>query len=343
MPSLVLAGDTLSVRLQSKHLVVERRAGIEGLPASEMRVPLHDLDRVVVTGSPYVTIPVLQKLMLKGIPVFFVTSSGRWLGSLSPDNNKNAARRVRQYELANDSAFALKITRALIYAKLRNSRRVLQRLAANRYESEDPEQISAVQQIQEMMESVLRVQSISEARGYEGLGATLYFSRLRRFFPEDMPFPERNRRPPRDPANALLSWSYAILGGEIEGAVRSHGLDACLGFLHGIEHGRPSLALDILEPFRAPVCDLLVLNIFNHRVLTAEHFQHNPENGGIYLRQNAYKNFFYAYENSMTRKFSLTKNAAHTDFRQEIRNSILTILRLFDDQDSSDLTFFHMP
>lgn len=342
MPSLILSGDTLSVRLESKHLEVVRRETPDAeLSGGQMRVPLHDLDRVLVVGRPNLTIPVLQRLMFEGIPCFFVTSHGRWVGSISPDNNKNAARRIRQYELAKDDELALIIARAIIGAKIRNSRRVLQRLAANRNESTDTDQMAVTNQMQQMGEHAMRAESIDEARGYEGMAAALYFARLRQFFPENVPFKERSRRPPRDPANALLSWCYTILTGEVEGAVRAHGLDACIGFLHGIEHGRPSLALDLIEPFRAPMCDLLTLNLLNHRVLTEDNFRFDAEKGGFYLKQDAHKDFFYAYENAMTRKFTLTKGAPHTDFRKELDNAVLTILHAMETGEAP--AFFQMP
>ncbi len=342
MPSLVLTGDTLSVRLESKHLEVQRKEAPDGaLSCGQMRVPLHDLDRVVIVGRPNVTMPVLQRLMFEGIPCFFVTSHGRWVGSMSPDNNKNAARRIRQYELSNNTSFALRIARALVTAKIRNSRRVLQRLAANRGESEQAGQTDAANQLRQMAEHAERAETVDEARGYEGMAAALYFARLGQFFPDNVPFKERSRRPPRDPANALLSWCYTILAGEVEGAVRAHGLDACLGFLHGIEHGRPSLALDLMEPFRAPICDLLTLNLLNHRVLTEDNFQYDAEESGFYLKQESHKDFFYAYENAMTRKFTLTKGAPHTDFRQELDNAVLTILRAFETNE--EIVFFQMP
>lgn len=342
MPSLVLTGDTLSVRLESKHLeVIRRETPGDEMSGTQMRVPLHDLDRVVVVGRPNVTLPVLQRLMFEGIPCFFVTSHGRWVGSMSPDNNKNAARRIRQYQLAGNTKFALKIAREIIRAKIINGRRVLQRLAANRGESEQTAQTDAANQMRQMAEHAERAETVDEARGYEGMAAALYFARLGRFFPENVPFTERSRRPPRDPANALLSWCYTILAGEIEGAVRAHGLDACIGFLHGVEHGRPSLALDLMEPFRAPVCDLLALNLLNHRVLTEDHFQYDDEVGGFRLKQDAHKDFFYAYENAMARKFTLKRGDPHTDFRQELDKAVLTLIRAFES--GGELSFFQMP
>ena len=107
------------------------------------------------------------------------------------------------------------------------------------------------------------------------MGAAVYFGQLGNYFPEGIPFTTRSRRPPKDAANALLSWTYSVLLGEIDGAVRSHGLDACIGFLHAVSHGTPSLSLDLLEPLRAPCCDLLDMNILNHKQLTKEHFEYS--------------------------------------------------------------------
>jgi CRISPR-associated protein Cas1 len=330
------------VRLESKHLeVIRRETPTDEVTSSRMNVPLHDLDRVVVVGRPNVTIPVLQRLMIEGIPCFFVTRYGRWIGSMSPDNNKNAARRIRQYQFAGNAEFSLKIARAIVKAKIINSRRVLQRLAANRGESGDSEQADVANRMRQMAEHVERVGTVDEVRGYEGIAASLYYARLGQFFPENIPFKERSRRPPRDPANALLSWCYTILAGEFEGTVRAHGLDACIGFLHELEHGRPSLALDLIEPFRAPICDLLALNLLNHRVLQEEHFQYDEETGGFILTQDAHKKFFYAYENAMTRRFTLKPGEPHTDFRRELDNAVLVLLRAFES--GGETSFFQMP
>lgn len=341
MPSLILSGDTVSVRLESKHLEVIRRPTEDDAPTTSLRVPLHDLERAVLVGRPNVSVAALQRLMLEGVPCYFLSAHGRWIGSLTPDNNRNAARRICQYEKANDQDLALRIARPLVNAKIRNSRRVLQRLAANREESAEPEQTVVTNRLEQLADHALRTANMDELRGYEGLAAATYFARLGRFFPTTVPFKERSRRPPRNPANALLSWTYAILLGEVEGAVRAHGLDACIGFLHGIAHGTPSLALDLLEPFRAPMCDLLALNLLNHRVLTEESFRFDTEDNGFYLKEECHREFFYAYEHAMTRKFVLIKGAPHTDFRQAITESVLTVIRALEG--GKEIGFFQMP
>lgn len=341
MAALILTGETISVRLESKHLEVIRWLEKGTEREARIRVPLVDLERVVIVGRPNVSIAVLQRLMFDGIPSYFVTSRGRWVGALTPDNNKNALRRIRQYELSFDGALALRIARKIICAKIRNSRRVLQRLSSNRQESAEPSQQQADADLAKLAGEAAAAQALPELRGYEGLAAARYFARLASFFPESIPFRGRNRQPPRDPANALLSWTYTILLGEIDGAVRSHGLDSCIGYLHAVTHGMPSLALDLLEPLRAPVCDLLALNILNHRILTDEDFRFDAEIDGYFLKEESHKAFFQAYESAMTRKFAPVKGEAHTDFRQLIEESVLTILRAMEGRE--DFDFFVMP
>ncbi len=341
MPSLVLSGDTISVRLESRHLEVIRWVEKGNKIEDRMRVPIIDIDRVVIVGRPNVSIAVLQHLMFNGIPSYFVTSRGRWVGSISPDNNKNAFRRIRQYQLAGESAFALNIARRIIYAKIRNSRRVLQRLSANRQESSDALQQRIDRELDTLAGQALEAQSIGELRGYEGIAAARYFLRLGSFFPENVPFNGRNRQPPKDAANALLSWTYTILLGEIDGTVRSHGLDACIGFLHEVSYGTPALSLDFLEPLRAPACDLLALNILNHRILKEEDFRYDVETSGFYLKEESHRTFFLSYENSMTRKFSALKGEAHTDFRRIIGDSVTAVLHAMEGD--PDIQFFLMP
>lgn len=342
MPSLILTSDTLRVTLVSKRLEILRKIrdnGGEHMLTSQ--VPLFDIDRVVVVGEPAFTMNAMMRLTEEGIPVFFVSKFGKWRGSLLPDNNLNAARRIRQYEQGTDPVFSLRIAKRLIFAKLRNSRRVLQRMAANRGLTEDEVHIHADAALRSYANEVLRAESVDMVRGIEGIGAALYFHTLGRYFPEALPFAERNRRPPKDPANALLSWTYTILLGEVETAVRCHGLDAGIGCLHCDRINTPSLALDLLEPLRPAVADLMVLNIVNHAMVNAnDHFEYR-EDGGVYLNQNGRRSFFATYEQTMLRRFSPAKGEPHTDFRRVIDTQVCEYLRALEQ--GEEPKFFMLP
>lgn len=342
MASLVISGDVITVRLISKHVEVIRWVERGKEAEARIRVPLVDVERVVIIGRPSVSYPTLTMFLRLGIPCYLLTRKGRWLGALVPDNNLNGARRIRQYEMARNDDFALHVARRLVYAKLRNSRRVLQRLSANRGESNLPVQRETDELLAKLAEQAVEAETLDELRGYEGMGAGKYFARLGLFFPSDVPFNGRSRRPPKDPANALLSWTYTIVLGEVDGAVRKHGLDSSLGFLHGLRHGSPSLALDLLEPLRAPVCDLLVLNFLNHKILSEGDFRFDAEEGGFYLSEEARKPFFQGYEAAMNRKFTPAKGESHTDFRKVIDDQVVEVLRTLEDP-SYEPDFFLMP
>lgn len=343
MPPLIINQNTVTARLEGQHLeLVNRGESNMANDFVKLRVPLFDVDRAVIVGRPMVSLAVLQKFMKSGIPVYFMTTRGRWIGALAPDNNMNAARRIRQYELSRDDNIKLKIAAKLVSAKIRNSRRVLQRLAANRKQSEEPKQIRVCDFFKRLGRLVQdNPGSLERLRGHEGIVAAEYFSRLATFFPEDVPFVERSRRPPKNAANALLSWTYSIVQGEIDASLRAHGLDPCIGFLHAVEHGTPALTLDLLEPLRAPLCDMLTLHLLNHRILRPEHFEYKVDDGGTYLGVAARKEFFFAYENSMTRKFSLSPGTPHVDFRKVIENATLAVLKAMEGD--SDYEFFSMP
>ena len=342
MPSLVISQDTVTVNLHSRHLeLIKRKTPDDTSTYEKMKVPLIDVDRVIICGRPAISIPVLQKLMKLGIPTFFLTSHGRWIGSISPDNNMNAARRIKQYEFAANGTFCIKLTQKLVYAKIRNSRRVLQRLAANRQISHYQSHSKAIESLIDLANSSLEIENIDKLRGCEGFSAAIYFEQLKNYFPPNIPFKNRTRRPPRDPANALLSWTYTIVQGEIDGIVRAHGLDACIGFMHAISHGTPALTLDLLEPLRAPCCDMLVLNILNHKHLNENDFEYHDDDGGTYLKQDSRKRFFESYEMAMTRKFTPYKGGNHIDFRGIIKESVINILKAMEN--NFDWNFFIMP
>jgi CRISPR-associated protein Cas1 len=342
MPPLIITRDAVSVRLRSETLEVARRHEDAGADREPLRVPLYDVERVVICGRPDVPLSVLHQLMKRDIPVVFLSGRGRYLGALAQDAPANALRRIRQYEFFRDDAGRRAAASRLIYAKIRNARRVLQRLAAPRGEIGSPEQKDALAKLRRLCADVRREPgTLDEVNGIEGSAAAVYFRRLGDFFPPELPFSNRSRRPPLDAANALLSYGYVVATGEIESALRAHGLDVGIGFLHAPGHDAPSLALDLLEPLRAPLCDMLALHLLNHRILRPEHFRLDAEDGGVYLTDEAKPPFFTAYEQTMTRKFTPAGGGAHVDFRRVIEWQVYATLRLLNGD--RDFGFFLLP
>ena len=248
-----------------------------------------------------------------------------------PQSNGNASRRVRQYQSSAVPTIVLKIARALVDAKIHNMRRMLQRWSANRKQAENAAQKNANRFLQECRRKLARATTLDEIRGFEGTATACYFKRMDAFLPAGMPFVARSRQPPKNPVNALLSWTYAIVTAEIETALRLHDLDPCIGYLHDLHLGRPSLALDLMEPLRAPLCDALALRIINRKLLTPQHFEFNRETGGYYLKDEFKKIFFKEYENNMERVFIENVTGVPTTFRKVILRQVISLCQAFEE------------
>jgi CRISPR-associated protein Cas1 len=270
----------------------------------------------VVETTAGLSISALAAFAEREVPVVLVRPDGRAVALCLPPAGDITAR-LAHYHSRFEPGFPLSISRLLVEAKIANSRRLLQRLASNRKEPPPP----AVARLEPFRVHALAATSIDSARGYEGTSAGQYFEALAAFFPSTAPFERRSRRPPHNPANALLSFGYSLLTHETTTALHAAGLDPALGYLHEPESGRPSLALDLIEPFRAPVADGLALDLLNHATLHPDkHFE--PAQGGIYLNHEGRRRFYTAYERRMDRPFTSDLTGERTTLRDEIRRQI---------------------
>ncbi|MBQ7651270.1 MAG: CRISPR-associated endonuclease Cas1 [Victivallales bacterium] len=340
MPTLYINGKDTEARLDDRRISVSW-LDFKNNDVAKIDVPLHDLDRVVIIGKPSVSMAVLHSFIKNNIPVYLLSYNGHWLGSMMPNNNGNGIRRLRQYEVDSDQNLQIRVAKRLVHSKIRNMRRVLQRLAANRRQSEDDAQTDACNSLAKLLDDLWTADSLDSVRGYEGVATSVYFGRLGSFFPPDVPFTTRSRRPPRDEANALLSWTYSIVMAEIEAEIRCAGLDPSFGFLHEMAYGRPSLACDLIEPLRAPLCDLLVLNLLNHGLIKSDNFHRESEDGGVYLNNDIRGTFFAEYEEYMERRFAEAKGGQHVTFRRVIRNMVNSVCNIIENKEDED--FFLMP
>jgi len=326
MPGLYVVTPGARIGLESEHIRLEVPAH-DDHPAEERDIPLLDIDRLVLDTRVACSMPLLAECMRREIPVILTRRGERIVGlCLSPAPHARARR--CQYERMRDPAFVLAIATAFVRAKLGNSRRVLQRLAANRPGREAEQAIGALRRL---TDDTATAASVETLRGIEGTGAGRYFEALGGFFPAKAPFEYRSRRPPHNPANATLSFGYTLLTAEAECAAHAAGLDAAQGFLHEPADRRPSLALDVVEPFRAPLADALALDAFSHGTLDpVKHFV--VEDGGVFLNEDGRKRFFVAYERRMNSEFVSPANGRRTTLRTELQQSAVALrMRIMDD------------
>jgi CRISPR-associated protein Cas1 len=331
MPSLYLLTPGTRVSLQSRALYVDVPA-VDDAEAVQRVVPLVDIEQATIGEDAQVSTAVLVAFMELDIPVNYISWSGRVLGLLRTPATRSAGTRMEQYRRSLDSGFCLGLARDLIQAKILNQKRILQRIAANR--KWDVE--AASNWFNHLIQGDSRTGSIDVLRGMEGVSSARYFEELAHFFPEEFPFERRSRRPPLNPVNAVLSYAYTVLGGEIETALWGCGLDPALGVYHTTEDRRASLALDLLEPFRSPVCDALAVDLFSHEMLKQEHFEKRIVEGsesdpgevqGCFLNLEGRKKFFVQYERRLERQFTYEQTGQRTTLRQLIERQCLDLKR----------------
>ncbi len=257
----------------------------------KVEVPLTKVSQVVVSGDVTLTTPALHTLLERGIEICFLSMYGQFRGRLSPPIAKNAFLRREQHRAHTDQHEALRIASACVRGKLENMRVML--LRANR-SLQDNEISDATTAIRAMVQQTAHAKTVGSLLGIEGSGSASYFQVFGKLLRGSLTFTHRRRRPPTDPINAMLSLGYTLLSHQVASAIQVVGLDPYIGFLHQPRYGRPSLALDLMEEFRPIIADSVVLNVVNHRILTAQDFE--EELGVIHLKATARKTFYGKFE-----------------------------------------------
>ncbi len=268
----------------------------------KMRVPVHMLGGLVTAGRVSLS-PVLMGFCLEqGITITHLSEYGRFLARVEGPVSGNVLLRRAQYRAADDTEHCAKIVRSIVTAKVANQRGVLRRALRDHAASMKPEACIAVETAEKRFTDSLRrlerPANVDVLRGLEGEAAAVYFGvfgHLLRSSEPDFQFKHRSRRPPLDPVNALLSFFYTLLTHDCRSALETVGLDPAVGFLHTMRPGRPGLALDLIEEFRPPVADRLVLSLINRKQVGANAFR-RMDNGAVLLNDDARKTVLVAWQ-----------------------------------------------
>ena len=306
MATLYLNEQQSIVKKRDEYLVIQYP------DKRKVEVPLIKVSQVVVSGDVTLTTPALHTLLASGIEVCFLSMYGHFRGRLSPPVAKNALLRRAQYAAHSQPEQALKIAQACVSGKLENMRTLL--LRANRTLL-DEEISTAATAIRAIVPEVAKATHIGSLLGYEGNASAAYFRVFGKLLRSStMPFERRRRRPPTDPINAMLSLGYTLLSHQVASAIQIVGLDPYAGFLHQTRHGRPALALDLMEEFRPIITDSVVLNIVNHRILTERDFE--AELGVVHLKEAAKKTFYAKFEERLLEEVQHPHFGYKTEYRR---------------------------
>lgn len=248
-----------------------------------LRVPLVNLEAIQTFGWNIGASPQLMgHCAEKGIHIAFCNPNGKLYCHVSGITAGNVLLRRRQYRMADSPEQSIRIAREMVAAKILNARTVLQRAARDYPKLETPFR-HTVRELAQSVKAARAEESAPRLLGIEGNAADMYFSAFPGLITAGgFVFNNRNRRPPRDPVNALLSFLYAILASDCKSALEAVGLDSFVGFYHKDRPGRAGLALDLMEEFRAPLADRVALTLINRGQLTAADF-HTDEAGSVRL------------------------------------------------------------
>ena len=265
------------------------RVSVGGANVADARLP--NTSHVAIYGNAQISTQALAALLDRDIPVVFLSGGGWLRGRTIGHGTKNADLRIAQYRAAVDPDVACSLARAFVAAKIRNQRTLLRRNACKL-------DVIALGELEALGKKAERAEAGPSLLGLAGTAARTYFERFSKMLKGvgegDFDLAHRNRRPPRDPVNALLSFCYSLLTKDIALAVVAAGLDPLIGFLHQPRYGRPALALDLLEEMRPLVADSTVISAINNGVVGAKDFVRAAT--GCSLTPTGRKKIIQAYE-----------------------------------------------
>lgn len=295
---------------------------------------LMDVSQLVLQGGVYLTGPALHELMAREIPVTWLSHGGWFLGHTVGLGHKNVELRTAQYRASFDAPHCLRLARELVATKVRNQRTLLRRnwkAAPGEPEAMGDELLA---QFRHDIDAAERARSLEALLGVEGNAAARYFQHFRQMISPDkrsanhtpgepdtgtpwgFDFTHRNRRPPADAVNALLSFGYAMLTRSLSVTLTAVGFDAQRGFFHQPRYGRPALALDMMEPFRPLLADSTVLTVINNGEIGPEDF--TQAGGAINLNERGRRSFITAFERRLGQEVSHPLFGYSAQYRQII-------------------------
>lgn len=291
--TLFVTSEDIYLSVQGENVLANREGEVVA------RYPLHTLQSIISFSYSGASPALMGECARRGIAFAFCTPTGRFQARVCGENNGNVLLRREQYRIADDEQRSVLIARAMIFGKISNAASVIRRTIRDhgpRVEGTALQEAAA--QIRNMQQPVLASASLDELRGHEGVAASAYFGAFDDLIlarKDDFFFNGRNRRPPLDRVNAMLSFAYSLLSHDCASALESVGLDSYVGFLHRDRSGRSSLALDLMEEMRPCMADRFVLTLINNRVMRGDDFL-IQSSGAVLLTDDGRKKFIRAWQ-----------------------------------------------
>lgn len=293
--------NTLYVTSENSYLALDGENIVVYEEQKELgRLPLHNLEGIVSFGYRGTSPALMGACAERNISLCYLTPQGKFLARVSGKTKGNVVLRQRQFDSVRDEQVSLEIAKNCIIGKVYNARWVLERAIRDHSLQIDAERVrTASGHLKNSLEFIQKSTSKGQLRGYEGEAASIYFGVFDELIlqqKKDFVFHGRNKRPPLDNVNALLSFVYTLLTNTITSALESVGLDPYVGYLHTDRPGRASLALDLIEELRAVLADRFVLSLINKKIVNAKSFS-KKENGAVLMDDDLRKKVLTEWQN----------------------------------------------
>jgi CRISPR-associated protein Cas1 len=285
-----------------------------------LEIPTREVEQVLVFGNIQLTTAVISECLDNQTPVIFLSQLGDYKGHLWSAEYDDIRTEMAQYKRQEDETFKLSVAQTIVVGKLLNSKQLLLRLNRKR---QNTTVIEAIDALDRDITAIERAETLNVLRGYEGNSAARYFSALGQLIVnEAFTFTERNRRPPKDPVNSLLSFGYTLLFNNVLGLLLAEGLNPYLGNLHGSEKKQTFLAFDVMEEFRSPIVDSLVIRLINQKFFKPTDFSWPNKEGGIYLNEAARRPFLNHFEKRLSLEITHADVQTPVSYRRAIQLQI---------------------
>lgn len=244
---------------ESERLVVQYKGEVID------EIPAIQVDQVMVFGNAQITTQAMQFCLAERIPIYLLSAAGKYHGVIDSFDTEPVLLQKAQFARADEPAFCLRLAHHITRGKIANSRTLLKRLARKR---QAPGLETAADSLKRILNQAAAADTLDQLRGFEGNAARVYFAAMEELIGPEWDFAGRNRQPPRDPINAMLSYGYTLLFYNIHSLIRARGLNPHVGYLHPLRAGHPALVSDLMEEFRSLVVDAVVWNLVLNRRLS---------------------------------------------------------------------------
>ncbi len=288
-----------SIGVQNERVQVRRRDKVV------KEIPAVSLERIVLMVPAYVTQPAIRFLMQRGIDIAYLSPNGAFYGQFTRGDGNYVELRLAQFRKFHDHAFRLKLAQKFIHGKINNMLKLWRRQKRHREFKENWAQLGR------MGESVAKTPTLEYLLGLEGAATAMHFRLLRQALHGEWKFERRLHHPSPDPVNAMLSLGYTLLYSRMSGLLQMHGLDPYLGFFHEPKRGHAALASDLIEEWRCPVVDSLILQLVNNRQITPADFQKSGRE--CKMVRPALTKFVFAFEQRLQEQKALAADQTSGD------------------------------